>query len=244
MRLVHSRDAWEFWGESEGRGSESRSALGKIGHAIGRFLLSGLTSIEVISLAVAYISVVGFLWIADVLDPESLITDPWLRSAWAVLVVGVIRPITWIPHVLLLLGLRRVADAIAPRSRPVLRNALANLGAIGVLALVAWLVFLAVPGSATAVSSVLAFVTGSGSFEDLGEVGADWDVLRVAAVVGGVLLLRVVVAPLGSDLALLREPILGFVSGARGRFDRIALITVMVAAVVLGGLGAILATRG
>jgi hypothetical protein len=181
---------------------------------------------------------------AHVLDPESLITDPLLRSAWAVLVVAVIRPITWIPHVLLLLGLQRVSGAFAPRSRPVLRNALANLGAVGVLAMVAWLVFVAVPGSATAVSSVLAFVTGNGSFEDLGEVGADWDVLRVAAVVGGVLLLRVVVAPLGRDLELLDEPILGFVSGARGRFDRIALITVMVAAVVLGGLGAILATRG
>lgn len=151
---------------------------------------------------------------AGLLDPESLITDPWIRSTWAVLVISVLRPITWIPYALLFLSLRRVADGLAARRSTALRNASANLGTIGILSLAVWLMFVAVPGSATAVSSVLAFVTGSGSFEDLGAVGADWDPLRVAAVAVGALLLRVVVPPLGRDFDLLDEPILGFVSGA------------------------------
>jgi hypothetical protein len=244
MRLVDSRDAWEFWAEPESAGPEPRGALARIRRAFAGLLLSGLTSIEVISLAVACIAGVGFSWMAGLLDPESLITDRWIRSTWAVLVISVLRPITWIPYALLFLSLRRVADGLAARRSTALRNASANLGTIGVLALAAWLVFVAVPGSATAVSSVLAFVTGSGSFEDLGAVGADWDPLRVAAVAVGALLLRVVVPPLGRDFDLLDEPILGFVSGARGRFDRIALITVIVVAVVLGGVGAVLAIRG
>lgn len=199
---------------------------------------------EIVSLGVLFIGVMGFLWVTDLVAPERLVTDASLSSTWAVLVLAVIRPVTWAPYWLLFLGLQAMADAIAPRRPAILRNVLANLGTLAALGLIAWLLFVAVPGSTAPVLSFLGFLTGAVLLEDLGEVAGQWDALRVAAVVGGVLLLRIFLPPLGRDLDLSGEPILGFVSGARGGFDRIALIAVGSGAVLLAGIGLALRASG
>jgi hypothetical protein len=242
---VGSRDAREFWGEAAGgREAKGRGPFVRSGRAVAAFLLAGLTSIEVIVLAVTSVSAVGFLWMADILRPESLVTDRLLRAAWIVLVLSILRPITWIPYWLTFLGLQAVADAIMPHRSLVLRNCVANLGTLAVLGLIVGLVFATVSGASTAVLSFLAFLTGSVALEDLGAVAGDWDLARIAAVVAGALLLRILLPPLDTDLDLSDEPILGFASGARGRADRVLLIAVVAAAAVLVGVGAILAAAG
>jgi hypothetical protein len=55
--------------------------------------------------------------------------------------------------------------------------------------------------------------------------------------VGAVLLLRILLPPLARDLDISGQPILGFVSGARGHLDRVVLVAVLIASVVLVGVG-------
>jgi hypothetical protein len=233
----------EFWSFDEGRGRPG--ALRAFGRGVAAVVLGGLSSMEIISLAVLLIGIMAFLWMAQVVDPERLVTEPSLSGAWAVTVLAVIRPVTWVPYWLVFLGLQAMADAVAPRSSILLRNAVANLGTLAVLALVTWLLFAAIPGWSTDSLSFLGFLTGGVSLEDLGNVTGHWDGPRVAAVVGGAVLLRVLLPRLGRDLDLSGEPILGYESGARGRLDRIALLIAAVGSVILVSIGlALQAVRG
>lgn len=229
-------DARESWGRAAGEEAGKRGLFTTAGRAAATLLLSGLTSIEVMALAIASLAVGGFLWMAGA-PPDRLVTDPSVRSAWAVVVLAVIRPITWVPYVLLFLGFQAMADAIAPGRSVVARNVVANLGAVAVLAAVAWLVFAVVPGTSIEVASFLGFLTGALSPEDLGRSAGEWDALRVTAVAGAVLLLRILLPPLGRDLDLSGQPILGFVPGARGHLDRVVLVAVLIASAVLVGVG-------
>lgn len=225
----------EFWSFEQGHGRPG--ALRTIGRGLATLVLEGLSSMEIVCLAVLFIGVMGFLWVTDVVAPERLVTERSLGSAWAVLVLAVLRPITWVPYWLLFLGFQAMADTVA-RGRPAtLRNALANLGALAALALVGWLVLVAIPESSTAALSFLGFLTGAVPLEDLGEIAGEWNALRVAAVVGGALMVRVLLPPLGRDLDLSGQPILGFVSGPRGRLDRVVLVSVAVGSVLLVGIG-------
>jgi hypothetical protein len=199
---------------------------------------------EIVALAVLFIGVMGFLWMANVVEPERLVTEATLSSTWAVMVLAVVRPITWVPYWLLFLGCQALADAAAPRRSVLLRNLVGNLGAVAALALMAWLFFVAIPQSSTAVLSFLGFLTGAVLLEDLGEVAGEWDAFRVAAVVAGALLLRILIPPLGRDLDLSGEPILGFVSGVRGRLNRVAVVVAVVGSVVLAGIGLALRAGG
>jgi hypothetical protein len=232
----------EFWSFEESHGRQG--AFRTLGRGLGTLVLGGLSSMEIIALAVLFIGVMGFLWMTDVVEPERLVTDATLSSVWAVMVLAVVRPITWVPYWLLFLGLQAMADAAAPRRSVAMRNLVGNLGAAAALGLMAWLVFVAIPESSTAVLSFLGFLTGAVLLEDLGEATGEWDALRVGAVVAGALLLRILIPPLGRDLDLSGEPILGFVSGARGRLDRVAVVVAVVGSVALGGIGLALGATG
>jgi hypothetical protein len=234
---VTSGDAWEFWGKAAGGDAHEGGPFARAGRGIATLLLAGLTSMEVMALAVASVAVVGFLWLADAVAPDRLVTDASIRGTWAVMVLAVIRPITWAPYVLLFLGFQAMADALAPGWSVVVRNLAANLGALAALAGGAWLVFAAIPGSSTDALSFLGFLTGAVPPEDLGRVAGEWDTVRAAAVVAGALLVRIVLPPLRRDLDLSGEPVLGFVSGARGRVDRVVLVAVVIASVALVGIG-------
>src|SRR5437899_2262317 len=76
-------------------GPVSRIADGVVG-----FALTGLSTMEVITLAVAYVAVMGFLWMSGTSDPERLVTNAGFRSAWVIVAMALLRPITWIPYAL------------------------------------------------------------------------------------------------------------------------------------------------
>jgi hypothetical protein len=211
------------------------------GRAVAAFFLGGLTTIELIALALVYMAVTGFLWLADVVEPERLFTEPFLRSLWLIVVLAMLRPLTWVPYTVLLRSFGWIGDALAPGRWVLLRNAIANLATIAVLGAVMALMVASIDGAGTAILSALAFVTGSGTFDGLGSFRGDWTTARIAAVVGGVVLLRLFLPPLDTDLGPSGQPVLGFVSGRRGRFDRAVLLAALAGAAALGALGAYLA---
>jgi hypothetical protein len=143
-----------------------------------------------------------------------------------------VRPLTWVPYLVLFMAFRKVLEALMPRRRRILRNGLAHLAVIAVLAGLVWLVLATVEGSVTALLSALAFATGSGSFDTLGSFRGDWTLARIGLVVGLVVLGRLALPPLGLDLDLWDEPVLGFPEGGRGTFDRALLLLALV-----GGTG-------
>ena len=213
----------------------------RVADGLAGLALTGLSTMEVITLAVAYVAVTAFLWMSGTVRPERLITQPGFRGAWIVVALALLRPITWIPYALPFAAFRSLAGAVMRGRRPVIRNAAAHLVTIGFLATVLWLLALVADGVVTAVLSGLAFVTGSGSPSTLGAFRGDWNLPRVAGVIAIIVLVRLVVPPLDPDLALSSEPVLWFGSGARGRFDRIAVIAVVAASALLAALGAFLA---
>ena len=168
-------------------------------------------------------------------------TNAGFRSAWIILALALLRPITWIPYALLFVAFRKLYDALLDESRPLLRHAMAHVLTIGSVAGVLWLLALVVEGAISAVLSGLAFLTGSGSLSTLGEFRGDWNLTRAAGVVAIVLVVRLVAPPLDRDLGLSKDPVLWFGSGSRGRFDRIAFLAVVAGSVLLVGIGAFLA---
>jgi hypothetical protein len=229
------RDGTPLAVEGRSEGSPRGAGPGVVARGFAALLLRGLTSMELIALAVAYVGAVAFAWVAGLVPPERLITQPSLRAGWALVVLSLLRPLTWLPFVVVLIPFRRLFDALVPDRSRRLRNSLAGLATLAVLAGVGWLVLATFEHAATTVASVLAFLTARGRLEDLGNVPGDWGVGWVAVVAAGVLLIRVGLPPLDGYLGLSEEPILGFVSGARGRFDRIALfLSAAIPAVAVG----------
>jgi hypothetical protein len=206
----------------------------RIGRAIATLLLGGLTTAEVLAVAIGTVAVMALLWATETVDPERLITGAGFRAAWILLVLGILRPLTWVPYVLPFLAFRRLFDAAMPGKREMLRNLLAHLVTIGVLAGVVWLIVATVQGAGTSILSGLAFGTGSGSFDTLGTFRGDWTGGRIAMVVGAVVLVRLVLPPLGRDVDLSHEPVLGFARGGRGTFDRYVLMAVGVGSFGIG----------
>jgi hypothetical protein len=217
--------------------------LRRLGRGLATFVLGGFTTMELIAIAVGYIAIVGFLWMADIVQPERLVTDPWSRGAWLVVVISLLRPVTWAPYWLCFTGFRWLVDAMFRRRKAWVRNTLANLGTVGVLAGMVAVVVSQVARVGTFVLSALAFVTGSGRFKDVGHFRGDWTGWRIAGVIAGFLLLKLFLPPLDRSLDLSHEPILGFASGGRGRFDRYLLLGVIVAGAALSGVGAFLLSR-
>lgn len=210
-------------------------------HGLTSFALGGLTTMEVIALAVAYVAVMGFLWMSGIVEPERLVTHPAFRSAWAITVLALLRPVTWTPYLIPFVACRWLAHEVLGKQRPIVRNLVAHLATIAVLLGAVWLLALVVQGAVTAILSGLAFVTGSGSLSTLGAFRGDWNLARIAGVVAMVVVVRLVLPPLDQDLDLSAEPVLWFGSGGRGRFDRIALLVVLAGSALLAATGAFLA---
>jgi hypothetical protein len=220
--------------EPPSRSGARRGPFRRAGGGLAAFLLGGLTTIEVIAVAIASVAATALLWATGTVAPERLVTEPAFRAAWILLLLMVLRPITWAPYVLPFMGFRAAIDVMAPGRRAWLRHLLAHLATVAVLGGAAWLVVSVVAGSGTDILSWLAFATGSGSFDTLGSFRGDWTVGRIVLVVAVVLLGRVLLPPLGTDLDLSREPVLGFAEGARGTFDRYLVEVVAAAGVALG----------
>jgi hypothetical protein len=196
--------------------------------------IGGLTTIEVLAVAMGTVAVMALLWASDTVEPERLITGAGFRAAWILLVLGLLRPLTWIPYLLPFLAFRSLFDALMPGRRVVTRNALANLVTIAILAGILWLVVASIEGGGSAILSGLAFATGSGSFTSLGSFRGDWTVGRIGLVVAMVVLVRLFLPPMGRDLDRSQQPILGFAEGARGTFDRYLVLGVGVAGFGIG----------
>jgi hypothetical protein len=214
----------------EPAGGSFRSA----GRAVATFLLGGLTTIEVMAIAIGTVAAVALLWATHTAEPERLITGAGFRAAWILLVLGILRPLTWIPYLLPFLAFRKLFDVAMPGRREALRNLLAHLVTIGILASVTWLIVATVQGAGTSILSGLAFATGSGSFDTLGAFRGDWTSGRIGLLVAAVVVLRLFLPPLGRDLDVSHEPVLGFARGLRGTFDRYVLMVVGVAGLGIG----------
>jgi hypothetical protein len=209
-----------------------------------RFVLSGLSTMEIVGLAVAFVAVMAFLWLTGLTRPERLVTEPALRSAWLVATLALVRPVTWIPYLLPFVAFRAFLRWIEGERRPLLVNGIAHALTVATLAFALLMIAFVVQEAVTAVLSGLAFITGSGSPSTLGSFRGDWNPVRIAGVAALVVAFRVIVPPLGDDLDLDREPLLWFQNGSRGRFDRIALLGVLAASAVLVMIGAFLSRSG
>jgi hypothetical protein len=223
---------------------EHRGVARRLVRGLMAFLLGGVNAMELLALTIGFLAVVGLLWATDRVAPETLVTDRWLRAAWAVAVIGVLRPLTWIPYVLAFAGLRQLGRWIAPRANRVLVNALANLGVLAILALAIAVAGRALGTAARWTESVLGFLTGTVGFSGLGTDTGTWDASRIAAVVAVLVLVRPVVPPLDTRLDLAPLPILGFVEGGRGRFDRWLTGVAAVLALIAGAVVGVVALQG
>ena len=136
---------------------EQRGATRRFARALAALLLGGLTSMEVLALSIGFVATMGVLWATHTVAPERLITEPAQRVGWILAVVAVLRPVTWIPYLMVFVGLRRLGDLVGPGSRPWVRNLTAHLLTVGLLVGAVALIFLAVPGSARWTASALGF---------------------------------------------------------------------------------------
>jgi hypothetical protein len=218
--------------------------LDDVGRGAASFVLGGFSTVELVAIAVAYLGLTGNLWLGGTIDFERLFTDPLLRSVWLLLVLAMVRPITWLPYVAALAGYRRLAEVAAPRLGEVARNAVANAATIVTLVVIGIIAIGAIPGATGAVRAGTAIVLGNGSFDDVGAARVDWTFVRVVAVMLAVVLGRLFVPPLGLDLDRSDEPILDYPSGRRGTFDRWLLALALASSVVLVGLGVLHRVRG
>jgi hypothetical protein len=206
----------------------------RIGRAVATLLLGGLTTVEVLAVSIGTVAVMALLWATDTVEPERLISGAGFRAAWILLVLAILRPLTWIPYLLPFLAFRKLSDVAMPGRQEMARNILSHLVTVGLLAGVMWLIVATLQGAGTSILSGLAFATGSGSFDTLGTFRGDWTDGRIALLVGGVVLVRLFLPPLGLDFDLSHEPVLGFARGPRGTLDRYVLMVVGVAALGIG----------
>lgn len=226
-------DTEEFWASVP-----PDPAPGSAG-GVGSFLLGGLTSMEVLALVVGFVTVVGLLWMTGTVAPESLPTSSWLRAGWALSVVAVLRPVTWIPYAVVFLGVRRLLSVVSPGRRPGLRNGVAHAAAVAMLAAAAVVVLASVRLAARWAASAVGFVMGTVDIAGLGHTAGRWDGARIAAAIAAFVLIRPVLPPLGRDLDLRARPMLWFVEGRRGRVDAWLVGVACAAGVVVGAIAAL-----
>ena len=193
----------------------------RLARGVATLLLSGLTAMELLAATIAFVAMMGVLWMTDRTAPESLVTTGWMRAAWAMAVLAVIRPATWLPYLGIFAGIRAIARAVAPDTRAMVRNLLAHAITLVLGTLLVALLFLAAPTIERWTLSVLGFATGSVGVGDLGTATGSWSLSRIAAGLIAFLLIRPVIPPLNLDLDPALRPLLGFVAGPRGAFDRV-----------------------
>ena len=241
LSYLHRLDALGF--DQIGRGEARKRArqpteLADVSRSVASFFLTGFTTVELVAIAIAYLGLVAFLWMTDVITLDRLFLDPLLRSVMLLLAVAMLRPITWIPYAAVFVGLRRVVEAAAPRQPRLVRNAVAGGATIAILLVGLAVSLAAIDGSGRMVRSAVHFVLGGGSFNGIGSGTFQWTFARVMAVLATVVLGRVFLPPLDLDLNLSDEPILGYPTGRRrDRLDRWLLAAALIMAAVLTGIG-------
>src|SRR5947207_14657276 len=100
---------------------------------------------ELLAASVAFVAVVGLLWMTDRTAPESLLTTGWMRAAWMMAVVAVLRPITWLPYLGIFAGIRGIERAVLPDTRPQARDLVPHAVTLTRGGLIVCLMFLASP---------------------------------------------------------------------------------------------------
>jgi hypothetical protein len=202
-------------------------------------LLGGLSSAEILAFGLAAVSAVAALWGTDVLQPQDLITEGWLRALWAAVLLGTLRPVTWLPYLAAFAGARRIAMALAPEASDRARNAGAHLVTLVTLGALVLLVLVVVPGTGRFVASAIGFVAGAIGVDDLGTSLGSWALGPVLWVALVAVFVRPFVPPVRSDLSPDVGPLLAFPPGSRGRVDRVLVWSAGGLAVVLFGLALI-----
>src|SRR5262249_4913302 len=91
-------------GRAEGRPRPAR----RVARGLAALLLGGLTSMEVLALTIGFVAAMAVLWATHTTAPERLITEPSQRVGWILAVVAVLRPVTWIPYLIVFEVLRRL----------------------------------------------------------------------------------------------------------------------------------------
>jgi len=235
---VDKQFAWQAGGRRAEAVQHGRAAGGPA--PLTGFLLGGLTTVEVLAAVIAFAAVMGFLWTSGTAQPGELVTDRWIRAGWAIAVAGILRPVTWIPYVGAFVLLRRVVRAIGRKRRPVTVNMIAHVLTVALMVAALWLLAVAIPAAWTGVVSVTAVLTGGGALQDVGTAAGHWGTAQFVLLGVLVLVVRPVLPPIDPDLGLSDEPVLGFPSGPRGRFDRVALLVAVIGGGMLVGAGALL----
>jgi hypothetical protein len=192
-------------------------------------LLAGLSSAEILAVAMVAVGAVAASWATGALRPEDLVTQSWLRALWAALLIAIVRPLTWFPYLGAFAGTSRLASAINPDGSARFRTLAGHVGAIASIGTIVVLVLIAVDGAGRSVASAAGFLTGS------------WSIGRILALVLALVLIRPVVPPLRPDLSVEFGPILEFHEGRRGEVDRFVLWGAAGLAVVLGGVALVAA---
>lgn len=219
---------------------QARSADGSetwrpnLGAAARALALGGLSSAEILAVALVATAAVAASWASGALLPEDLVTEPWLRGLWAALVLAIIRPLTWLPYLGAFAGIRRLTKGIDVSER--MQTAVSHVGAVVLVGGLTAVVLLAIEGGARFAASTLGFLAGAIPLEDLGSSLGSWPVWRILVVAVAVVLIRPVVPPVGPDLSIEIGPVLGLPPGWRGRIDTMLLWGSAGLAVVLGGL--------
>jgi hypothetical protein len=203
--------------------------------------LGGLSTTEILACAIGFVSVMGLLWATGSVLPERLVTAPALRITWLALAVALIRPVTWVPYLVLFWFVRWLVDAALPRHSIRFRNALGHVVAIALLAGAGLLALSAIGGASRWMLSLLGFASGSVGFAELGASTGSWTAPRLAGLIAGLILVRPLIPPMGGDLSVVPDPVLGFPEGSRGRLDRYLLFGASGLGLVLGATAVLLA---
>jgi hypothetical protein len=204
-------------------------------------LLAGLSSAEILAVAMVAVGAVAASWATGALRPEDLVTQSWLRALWAALLIAIVRPLTWFPYLGAFAGTSRLASAINPDGSARFRTLAGHVGAIASIGTIVVLVLIAVDGAGRSVASAAGFLTGAIPLQDLGSSLGSWSIGRILALVLALVLIRPVVPPLRPDLSVEFGPILEFHEGRRGEVDRFVLWGAAGLAVVLGGVALVAA---
>jgi hypothetical protein len=202
-------------------------------------LLGGLTSAEVLAFGLVAVSAVAALWGTNVVQPQGLITEGWLRALWAAVLLGVLRPATWLPYLGVFAGARRLAAGVAPEASERARNAGAHVVTIAVLGGASLVAIVAVPGAGRFLASAFGFLSGAIGVDDLGRSLGSWALGPVVWIALVAVFIRPFVPPVHPDLSPVVSPLLGFPPGSRGHIDRVLVWAAGGVAVVLFGVALI-----
>jgi hypothetical protein len=201
----------------------------------------GLSSAEVLAVALVVVAGGAALWATDVMRPEQLVTTGWLRALWAATLLGVVRPLTWLPYLGAFAVARRTLEAVRPDASGRSATIGAHATALAILGGIVAVVLVAVDGAGRVLASTIGFLAGAIDAGQLGTSMGSWTVGPIMWVAAVVVLIRPFLPPVDRDLTPLVTDWLGFPPGERGRIDRLVLWGAAGLAVALGGVALVAA---